>query len=162
MRGGGKKVNTYSNVYRGYQCPQRRTIPFTHYIQVLVSQPPALCSQTCSATWAANQTTRGKSLLDKSSVVNSRSSAKLHEWCLQVVGLGMDGEAVKCEQWQTALLWHTKSREEPLECQQRRLGKTDLQSCPLHALGGRMSEQCPSTPQCKAKGPQSHCKMLKW
>jgi len=43
---------------------------------------------------------------------------------------------------------------EPLECPQR-------QSCPLHALGGEISRQSPSTLQRKAKGPQSHCKMLK-
>lgn len=74
----------------------------------------------------------------------------------------MEKQSSVGSEWQTALLWRSKSREEPLECQQRPWGRADLQSCPLHALGGWMSERCPSTPQCKAKGPQSHCKMLRW
>lgn len=58
---------------------------FKHWSAGLRSSLPAT-----SAAWAANQTTRGKSLLDKSSVVNSRGSAKLYEWCLQLVGLGLE------------------------------------------------------------------------
>jgi len=92
VRGDGKKVNAYGNAYRGYQCPQRRTIPFTHRIKRWSAHPCSLLP-TRSATRAAYRTTRGRGLLDKS--VDSRGSAKLCEGCLRAAGLGMDGEAAK-------------------------------------------------------------------
>lgn len=123
-RGDGEKANGYSNACRGSQCLQSRTIPFTHHIRALLSKPRSAL-RTRSAARAANQTTPGKSLLDRPSAVtvNSRGSAKLHERRLQAVGLGTEGEAAKRGQWQTALLWSSGSWEEPRECPWEAFGK---------------------------------------
>lgn len=152
-RGDGEKANGYGNACRGCRCLRSRTIPLAYRIRALLSEPRSVLPDTQRCT-SANQTTPGKSLLDRSSAVtvNSRGSAELQEWCPQAVGLGTEGEAAKRGQWQTALLRCSRSREEPRECPQRPLGRADPQSCPLNTLGGPMSEQCPSTPHCKAKG----------